>query len=103
MARPTNLCAGGLGTVRSDVSQESRICNRRLFCDVRPDSDGGLSEHIRDVNEHKSYQQQSKVLHGQGREEGEASSGVGGVLSILMVFWNWGIVGSFGGSAGVVL
>lgn len=34
MSRPTNACTGTLGTIRSNVGQETRHCSWGLFCDV---------------------------------------------------------------------
>ena len=80
MSRRANLCARRLGTVRTDVSQETRLCDRGLFCDVRFYGSlfkvtcdiglgGGLSKNIRDAGKHESGQQHAKAPHGQREKE----------------------------------
>jgi hypothetical protein len=59
VSKPTNTGARGLGTVGSDVSQETRFCDEGLCCDVR--FDGSVLEDIGDAGERESCQQYAKV------------------------------------------
>jgi hypothetical protein len=102
VSRPTNLYARRAGSIGSDVGQETRFRDRRLFRDVQlygscslsdvsqetrfcdRGLDGRLSEDIRGVGEHESRQQQSKAPHDY-REREELSGRVDRLMANIIL------------------
>lgn len=58
----TNQCTRRLGAIRTNVSQNTRLSNRRFFCDVRVDGRG--PKEFFKGGEQESGQENGEAPHG---------------------------------------